>query len=64
MVGLLSRSNISTELHSKIQRKIQSKSKLVFKIALNKLIDNYSRIKNSTLSLHFLKKHLNANEFK
>ena len=50
-----------------------SKSTIVFKIALSKLIDNYPRIKSSSLSLHYFKKHLktirvickeNASEFK
>ena len=49
-----------------------SKSKIVFKIVLRKLIDDYSKIKNSSLSLHYFKKHLklikevckeNANKF-
>ena len=34
-----------------------SKSTIVFKIALKKLID-YPKIKNSSLSLHYFKKHL------
>ena len=34
-----------------------SKSTIVFKIALCRLIDEYPRIKNSSLSLHYLKKH-------
>ena len=50
-----------------------SKSTKLFKIALSKLIDNHSRIKNSSLFLHYFKKHLkkirgtckeNASEFK
>ena len=50
-----------------------SKSTIVFKIALSKLIDDYSKIKNSSLSLHYFKKHLklikdvckeNASKFK
>ena len=50
-----------------------SKSTIVFKIALKKLIDDYPKIKNSLLSLHYFKKHLklikevckeNASEFK
>ena len=50
-----------------------SKSTIVFKITLSKLIDNYPKIKNPSLSLHYFKKHLkmireickdNANEFK
>ena len=50
-----------------------SKSTIVFKIALCKLIDEYPKIKNSSLSLHYFKKHLklikevckeSANEFK
>ena len=49
-----------------------SKSTIVFKIALKKLIDDYPKIKNSLLSLHYFKKHLklikevckeNASEF-
>ena len=49
-----------------------SKSTIVFKIALKKLIDDYPKIKNSSLSLHYFKKHLklikevckeNASEF-
>ena len=35
-----------------------SKSTIVFKIALSKLIDKYPKIKNSSLSLHYFKKHL------
>ena len=35
-----------------------SKSTIVFKIALCRLIDEYPKIKNSSLSLHYLKKHL------
>ena len=50
-----------------------SKSTIMFKIALSKLIDDYPKIKNSSLSLHYFKKHLkmikevckeNASEFK
>ena len=50
-----------------------SKSTIVFKIALNKLIGGFPRIKKSSLSLHYFKKELklikeickeNANEFK
>ena len=50
-----------------------SKSTIVFKITLSKLIDNYPKIKNPSLSLHYFKKHLkmireickeNASEFK
>ena len=50
-----------------------SKSMIMFKIALSKLIDDYPKIKNSSLSLHYFKKHLktikevckeNASEFK
>ena len=50
-----------------------SKSTIMFKIALRKLIDDYPKIKNSLLSLHYFKKHLkmireiykeNASEFK
>ena len=49
------------------------KSTIMFKIALNKLIDEYPKIKNSSLSLHYFKKHFkmirevckeNASEFK
>ena len=49
-----------------------SKSTIVFKIALKKLIVDYPKIKDSSLSLHYFKKHLklvkevckeNANEF-
>ena len=35
-----------------------SKSTIVFKIALSKLIDEYPKIKNSSLSLHYFKKPL------
>ena len=35
-----------------------SKSTIVFKIALSKLIDEYPKIKNSSLPLHYFKKHL------
>ena len=35
-----------------------SKSMIVFKIVLCKLIDEYSKIKNSSLLLHYFKKHL------
>ena len=50
-----------------------SKSTIMFKIALNKLIDEYPKIKNSSLCLHYFKKHFkmirevckeNASEFK
>ena len=50
-----------------------SKSTIVFKIALKKLIDDCPRIKNSSLSLHYFKENLklikevcreNASEFK
>ena len=50
-----------------------TKSTIIFKIAVSKLIDDYPKIKGSLLSLHYLKKHLkmiteickeNANEFK
>ena len=50
-----------------------SKSTITFKIALSKLKDYYPRIKNSSLFLHYFKKHLktigeickkNASEFK
>ena len=49
-----------------------SKSTTMFEIALNKLIDDYPKIKNSSLSLHYFKKHFkiikevckeNASEF-
>ena len=49
-----------------------SKSTMMFKIALSKLIDNYPKIKYSSLSLRYFKKHLkiikevckeNASEF-
>ena len=35
-----------------------SKSTIGFKIALRKLIDNYPKIKKSSLSLHYFKRHL------
>ena len=35
-----------------------SKPTIMFKIALSKLIDNYPKIKTSSLLLHYLKKHL------
>ena len=50
-----------------------SKSTIVFKIALKKLIDDFPKIKNSSQSLNYLKKNLklikeickeNASEFK
>ena len=50
-----------------------SKSTIMFKIALSKLTDGYPKIKNSSLYLHYFKKHLkmireickgNASEFK
>ena len=50
-----------------------SKSTIMFKIALSKLIDDYPKIKNLSLSLHYFNKHLkmmkevckeNASEFK
>ena len=50
-----------------------SKLTIVFKIALFKLINNYPKVKNSSLSLHYFKKYLktireickeNASEFK
>ena len=50
-----------------------SKSTIVFKIALKKLIDDFPKIKNSSLSLHYFFKNLklikeickeNASEFK
>ena len=49
-----------------------SKSTMMFKIALSKLIDNYPKIKYSSLSRRYFKKHLkiikevckeNASEF-
>ena len=50
-----------------------SKSTIVFKIALSRLIDEYPKIKDSSLSLYYFKKHLkiikevykeNASKFK
>ena len=50
-----------------------TKSTIVFKIALSRLIDDYPKIKDSSLSLHYFKKNLklikevckeNASEFK
>ena len=50
-----------------------SKSTIMFKTVLSKLIDDYPKIKNSLLSLHYFKKYLkmireickeNASEFK
>ena len=50
-----------------------SKSTIMFKIASSKLIDDYPKIKNSSLSLQYFKKNLkmikevckeNASEFK
>ena len=35
-----------------------SKSTIIFKITLSKLIDEYPKIKDSSLSLHYFKKHL------
>ena len=35
-----------------------SKTTIVFKIALSRLIDEYPKIKNSSLSLNYFKKHL------
>ena len=35
-----------------------SKPTIVFKIALSKLIGKYPQMKNSSLSLHYFKKHL------
>ena len=35
-----------------------SKSTILFKSALSRLIDKYPKIKNSSLSLHYFKKHL------
>ena len=35
-----------------------SKSTIVFKIALSRLIDDYPKIKDSLLSIHYFKKHL------
>ena len=37
-----------------------SKSTIVFKIALKKLIDDFPKIKNSSLSLHYFKKSLKS----
>ena len=34
-----------------------SKSTIVFKIALSRLIDEYLKIKDFSLSLHYFKKH-------
>ena len=50
-----------------------SKSTIILKIALSKLIDGYPKIKESPLSIHYFKKYLkmirevckeNASEFK
>ena len=50
-----------------------SKSTIVFKIALSRLIDKYPKMKDSSLSLYYFKKHLklikeickeNANKYK
>ena len=41
-----------------VSRFIVSKSTIVFKIALVKLINTYPKIKNSSLSLHYFKKYL------
>ena len=50
-----------------------SKSTMMSKIASSKLADDYPKIKNSSLSLHYFKKHLkmiretckeNSSEFK
>ena len=50
-----------------------SKSTIVFKIALSRLIDDYPKVKDSSLSFQYFKKHLklrkevgkeNASEFK
>ena len=50
-----------------------SKSTIVLKIALSRLIDKYPKMKDSSLSLHYFKKHLklikeickeNANKYK
>ena len=38
-----------------------SKSTIVFKIALVKLISNYLKIKNLSLSLHYFQKYLKSN---
>ena len=38
-----------------------NKSTIVFKIALGKLIENYLKVKNSSLSLHYLQKQLKKN---
>ena len=37
-----------------------SKSTIVFKIALSKLIDEYPKIKDSSLPLHYFKEHLKS----
>ena len=37
---------------------VVSMSAISFKIAIVKLIDKYPKIKNSTLSLNFLKRHI------
>ena len=64
MVSLLSRSNIS-EVQKKsrfvcdmVLKFHMSKSTVLFKIVLKKLIDNYQRIKDSSLSLHYFKTNL------
>ena len=58
---------------SMVSRLGVSKLTIVFKIALFKLINNYPKVKNSSLSLHYFKKYLktireickeNASEFK
>ena len=63
MVSLLSRpifqklrekEQFASDMVSKLN---VSKSTIVFKIALKKLIEDYPRIKDSSLSLHYLKKN-------
>ena len=58
---------------SMVSRLGVSKLTIVFKIALFKLINNYPKVKNSSLSLHYFKKYLktireickeNTSEFK
>ena len=73
MVSLLSRS-IFQKLREKekfvsymVSKLNVSKSTIVFKNALKKLIEDFPRIKDSSLSLHYLKKKNckgNASEFK
>ena len=72
MVSLLSRS-IFQKLREKekfvsymVSKLNVSKSTIVFKNALKKLIEDFPRIKDSSLSLHYFKKNCkeNASEFK